>query len=103
MFSLKLGRVGMSSYKEYRFQHQKRHFELRVYSMHMCVKLFMDGTLREMSVPNMTTKPLLKFSFYDERKQEHKITVERKHHWLKYHYTVFIMDKVFLKHKITNQ
>lgn len=87
----------MSTYKTYRFQHQKHRFELRIYSMHTCVKLFMDGALREISVPNVSTKPLLEFQFLDERNQTHKVSVKRTHSWFKYNYIVRYNNSVIFK------
>lgn len=87
----------MSSYKTYRFQHQKRRFELRIYSMHVCVKLFMDGALRDISVPNTTSKPILEFQFQDERNQTQKVRVERSHSWFKYNYVVKLNESTIFK------
>ena len=87
----------MSKPKDYKFQYQKRRFRLRVYPMHMCVKIFMDGLLRDITVQNVSSKNILEYYFLDERKQEHKITVQRKHHWFKYNYEVFYNGQTVFK------
>ena len=87
----------MSKPKDYKFQHQRRRFRLRVYPLHMSVKIFMDGLLRDVSVQNVSTKNILEYFFLDERKQEHRITVQRTHHWFKYNYTVFYNGQTIFK------
>jgi len=87
----------MSQAKDYQFQYQKRRFRLRVYPMHMSVKIFMDGLLRDVSVQNVSTKNILDFYFYDDRKQEHRVTVQRKNSWFKYNYTVFFNGQAIFK------
>jgi len=87
----------MSKSKDYKFHHQKRRFRLRVYPMHMCVKIFMDGLLRDMTAQNVSGKNVLEYYFSDDRKQENKVTVQRKHHWFKYNYTIFYNGQVIFK------
>ena len=87
----------MSKPKDYKFQYQKRRFRLRVYPLNMSVKIFMDGLLRDVSVQNVSSKNILEYYFMDERKQEHKITVQRKHHWFTYNYTVFYNGQAIFK------
>lgn len=79
----------MGKYKDYVFQHQKRRFRLRVYSYGLAAKIFMDDQLRDIGMSDGLTKTVLDFFFRDDRKQEHRIHIDRKSHWFKYHYTVY--------------
>lgn len=87
----------MSKPKDYKFQHQKRRFRLRVYPMGMSVKIFMEGHLRDISVQNVSSKPLLEYFFYDERNQEHKVTVERAQQWFKINHIVYFDGQAIYK------
>lgn len=79
----------MSKPKDYKFQYQKRKFCLRVYPMNISLKIFMDGLLRDVTIQNSSTKNILEYYFTDERKQENRITVQKKQHWFKFNYIVF--------------
>ena len=87
----------MSKAKDYKFQYQKHRFRFRVYPMHVSVKIFMDGYLRDVSVPNVSTKNILEYYFVDERKQTHCVTVQRKQHWFKFNYTIFYNGQAIFK------
>ncbi len=92
----------MSKPQDFKFQHQKRRFRFRVYPMGICVKIFMDGLLRDIAVQNTSSKNILEYYFFDERKQEHRITVQRKLSWFKYNYEIFYNGQVIYK-TIDNQ
>lgn len=57
----------------------------------------MDGLLRDMTAQNVSGKNVLEYYFSDDRKQENKVTVQRKHHWFKYNYTIFYNGQVIFK------
>lgn len=87
----------MSKPKDYKFQYQKKRFLLRVYPMHMAVKIFMDGSLCDVTVQNVSSKPLLEYFYYDERNQERHVSVQRSHHWFKYNYTIYFDGQAIYK------
>ena len=87
----------MSKPKNYKFQYQKRRFNLRVYPMGISAKIFMEGSLRDVSVQNTSSKPLLEYFFYDDRNQERRVTVERKQHWFKINYIVYFDGQAIYK------
>jgi hypothetical protein len=65
--------------------------------MGMCAKIFMNDSLRDMTVPNTQQKIMLDYYFKDERNQEHRVFVERKHHWFKFNYLVYYDGQVIYK------
>ncbi|MBT8142345.1 MAG: hypothetical protein HKN88_03245 [Gammaproteobacteria bacterium] len=86
-----------NKYKDYVFTKQRREYRLRIYQFGASVKLFIDDRLCDISVPNGMSNPIIDYYFKDERKQKHRIKVERKQHWFKHYYSVLYDDHVMYK------